>query len=149
MASFDLMAARMAAYRAVDLAFDYLENIAERPVYQRLPDGVRGRFTEAPLPTRGLSLDEILDEFDEAIAPYPMGNGHPRFFGWIASPPNPAGPIADLLAATLNPAVSGGDHAAVRWVMDLIGFPSDGSRGLLVSGGSMASLTGLAAARNW
>jgi glutamate/tyrosine decarboxylase-like PLP-dependent enzyme len=33
--------------------------------------------------------------------------------------------------------------------MDLIGFPTEGSKGLLVSGGSMASLTCLATARQW
>jgi glutamate/tyrosine decarboxylase-like PLP-dependent enzyme len=84
-----------------------------------------------------------------------MGNGHPRFFGWVNSPPFAIGALAELLAAALNPSCAGGDHAAiyleraaVRWLMELIGFPTDGSMGLLVSGGSMASLTGLAAARH-
>jgi glutamate/tyrosine decarboxylase-like PLP-dependent enzyme len=84
-----------------------------------------------------------------------MGNGHPRFFGWINSPPTPVGVVGDLLAAALNPSCAGGDHAAiyveraaVRWLMELIGFPVEGSMGLLVSGGSMASLTCLAAARH-
>jgi aromatic-L-amino-acid decarboxylase len=54
----------------------------------------------------------------------------------------------------MNPSCAGGDHAAiylerctVRWLMELVGFPTEGSMGLLVSGGSMASLTCLAAAR--
>src|SRR6185295_603537 len=49
-----------------------------------------------------------------------------------------------------------GDHAAiyleccvVRWLMELVGFPTAGSMGLLVSRESMASLTCLAAARQW
>ncbi|MBO0705509.1 MAG: amino acid decarboxylase, partial [Candidatus Dormibacteraeota bacterium] len=48
----------------------------------------------------------------------------------------------------------GGNHAAVhvehqvlRWLRDLLGFPAEAA-GLLVSGGSMASLTGLAVARH-
>ena len=55
----------------------------------------------------------------------------------------------------MNPSCAGGDHAAiyveraaVRWLMELVGFPTEGSMGLLVSGGSMASLTCLAAARH-
>jgi glutamate/tyrosine decarboxylase-like PLP-dependent enzyme len=84
-----------------------------------------------------------------------MGNGHPRFFGWVNSPPAPVGIVADFLAAALDPSCAGGDHAAIyveraalRWLMELVGFPVDGSMGLLVSGGSMASLTCLAAARH-
>ncbi len=84
-----------------------------------------------------------------------MGNGHPRFFGWVNSPPSPEGIAAELLAAALNPSVAGGDHAAVylergvvRWLMELVGYPVAGSMGILVSGGSVASLIGLTAARH-
>ena len=83
-----------------------------------------------------------------------MGNGHPRFFGWANSPPSPIGAVAEFLAGAMGPSCAGGDHAAiylercvVRWLMELVGFPVEGSMGLLVSGGSMASLTCLAAAR--
>lgn len=60
-----------------------------------------------------------------------------------------------MLAAAMDPSCAGGDHAAiylercvVRWLMELLSFPAEGSMGLLVSGGSMASLTCLAAARH-
>ena len=66
----------------------------------------------------------------------------------------PLAALAEMLAAALNPSCAGGDHAAiyleravVRWLMELLGFPTEGSMGLLVSGGSMASLTCLATAR--
>src|SRR5258708_1245452 len=85
-----------------------------------------------------------------------MGNGHPRFFGWVNSPPPMLAFLTDALAAVMNPSCAGGDHAAIYlercavcWLMELIGFPTESSMGLLVSGGSMASLTALAAARHW
>src|SRR5262249_58140723 len=73
----------------------------------------------------------------------------------VNSPRARIGIVADFLAAALTPSCAGGDHAAiyveraaVRWLMELIGFPTDGSMGLLASGGSAATLIALAAARH-
>lgn len=153
--SLDAMSFRQFAHRAVDLAADHLEGIRDRPVYRPVPEEGRTRLMMQRLPDRGVDAAALLDIVHDAIYPYPMGNGHPRFFGWVNSPPFPIGAVAELLAATLDPSCAGGDHAAtylercaVRWLMELVGYPTDGSMGLLVSGGSMASLTGLAAARH-
>ncbi len=55
----------------------------------------------------------------------------------------------------MNPSVAGGDHTAiylehctVRWLMELIGFPIEGSSGILKGSGSVASLYCLAVARH-
>src|SRR5258708_2257234 len=92
----------------------------------------------------------------QRILPYAMGNVHSRFFGWVNSPPAMLAVITEILAAAMNPSCAGGDHAAiylehcvVRWLMELIDFPVEGSAGLLVGGGSVASLYCLAAARHW
>ena len=145
---------RRLGYRAVDLAAEHLAGIRERPVYQQMPVEARHALYDASLPDRGAGPGAILDRFVAEVLPYPMGNGHPRVFGWVNSPPTPIGVIAEFLAAAMDPSCAGGDHAAiylehaaVRWLMELIGFPVDGSMGLLTSGGSMASLTALAAAR--
>ncbi|HEY3231323.1 MAG TPA: pyridoxal-dependent decarboxylase, partial [Roseiflexaceae bacterium] len=87
------------------------------------------------------------------VLPYPMGNTSPRFFAWVNSPSAPLAVLAELLAAGLNSSVAGGDHAAtyiehavLNWLKQLVGYPA-GSGGLLVSGGSMANLAGLAVMR--
>jgi aromatic-L-amino-acid decarboxylase len=151
----DMADFRRLAGRVVDLAADHLEGVRERPVFRPMRPEQRLALLDEPLPERGASPDEILDQFCQRILPHPMGNGHPRFFGWVNSPPAPVGVLADFLAAAMNPSCAGGDHAAVylercctRWLMELVGFPTEGSMGLLVSGGSMASLTCLAAARH-
>jgi glutamate/tyrosine decarboxylase-like PLP-dependent enzyme len=66
----------------------------------------------------------------------------------------PTGVLAALLAAGMNPNTAGGDQSAayveqqvVDWCKEIMGFPAEAS-GLLLSGGSMANLIGLATARN-
>mgnify|MGYP001190515157 CR=1 FL=1 len=146
---------RQLGYLAVDMAADYLAGMRERPVFRPMTEAQRRTLLEQPLPDAGLAPEAVLQRFAETVLPHPMGNGHPRFFGWVNAPPAPAAILAELLAATMNPSCAGGDHAAiylercvVRWLMELVGFPVAGSMGLLVSGGSNASLTCLAAARH-
>ena len=145
---------RALGYQAVDLATAHLAGMREAPVFQPMPPAARLGLLEQSLPASGTAPEEILGRFATDVLPYPMGNGHPRFFGWVNSPPAPMGVLAELLAAAMGPSCAGGDHAAsylercvVRWLMELVSFPVEGSMGLLVSGGSMASLTGLATAR--
>lgn len=146
---------RSSGHAAVDLIAGYLETIRDRPVYQPVPPPHREHLMRMPMPEDGKGLDELVSRFVEEILPYPMGNGHPRFFGWVNSPPNPAGIIAEMLAAAVDPSCAGGDHAAIylercvtSWLAGLVGFPLDRGIGLLTSGGSMASLTAIATARH-
>ena len=110
------------------------------------------RFDE-PLPEEGRPFDEVLAFVREHVLPRPMGNSHPRFFGFINATADPVGTVADYLASAMNPNCWGGDHAAVHvekavigWLAEILGFPP-AAEGILVSGGSMANFTALAAAR--
>ena len=146
---------RRLAHEAVDLVADYFAGIGAAPVFQPMSPGERAGLMQEPLGAAGVEPETVLERFRAAVLPHAMGNGHPRFFGWVNSPPAPIGVVADFLAAALNPSCAGGDHAAiyveraaVRWLMELIGLPTEGSMGLLVSGGSAATLIALAAARH-
>lgn len=145
---------RRVGYRAVDFIADYLSDLPHRPVFQPYPGERANALAAEPVPVSGATVDAVLDHFVEQVAPYPFGNGHPRFFAWVNPPPHPLGIFAEALAAAMNPSVAGGNHAAVhverqvvRWFAELAGFGDD-STGLLVSGGSMATLTALAVARH-
>jgi aromatic-L-amino-acid/L-tryptophan decarboxylase len=66
----------------------------------------------------------------------------------------PLGMMADMLAAGMNPHLGGlnqapalVEHQVIRWLAGLMGFPADAS-GVLVTGGTMANVLGLAVARH-
>jgi aromatic-L-amino-acid decarboxylase len=129
-------------YRVVDMIAGYLTSLPDRPVFRPCPPDLIGDFSERPLPQTGQDVDSLLNEFASKVALYPFGNGHPRFFGWVNSPPAIIGVFAEALAAAVNPSCAGGNHAAIyverqvlQWFKKLIGFPEHGSMGLLVSGG--------------
>lgn len=124
-------------------------------MWRPVPEADRAWLTRQPLPADGRPLADLLDEVRDRILPYPMGNGHPRFFGWVNSPPSPAGVLMAPLAAAMNPSCAGGDHTgvllertAVRWLAELVGFPHRPGAGLLTSGASMATVVALATARH-
>jgi aromatic-L-amino-acid/L-tryptophan decarboxylase len=136
---------------AADAVAEHREGLLARPVFGKV--GPRAALFDQPVPENGQSFDEILAFVREHVLPYPMGNSHPRFFGFINATPDPVGITADYLAAAMNPNCWGGDHAAVhvetrvlRWLAEILGLPET-AEGILVSGGSMANFTALATAR--
>lgn len=144
---------RELAHRAVDDAFNWLTTARERPVWQPTPEDIVARFHE-PLPREPEGAERAYRDFRELVLPYPMGNVHPRFWGWYMGNGTALGAIGDFLAAIVNPNMGGGNHVAnhvesqvVDWCKEIVGLPLD-SGGLLVSGGSMANFVGLTVARN-
>jgi len=148
----DWPAFRKLSHAALDDALDYLEGIREHPVWREVPDEVQARLRE-PVPADPAPLEAVYREFAETILPYGSGNTHPRFFGWVQGAGTPAGVLAELLAATMNPNVGGRNHGAVyveravlRWLCDLFEFPERAS-GVLTVGASAANLIAVLVAR--
>ena len=136
---------------AADAVAEHREKLVARPVFGKI--GPDARLFDEPVPEHGTPFDQVLAFVREHVLPYPMGNSHPRFYGFINATADPVGFTADYLAAAMNPNCWGGDHAAihvenrvVRWLAEMLGFPA-AAEGILVSGGSMANFTALAAAR--
>lgn len=144
---------RALGHEMLDDMFDRLTHLRDRPVWQPVPESTR-RALRAPVPMGGEPVDAVYAQFLESVAPYPLGNDHPRFWGWVMGNGTPIGMLAEMLAAGLNPNVGGAEHAAnyveaqvIDWCKELLGFPPEAS-GLLMSGGSMANLLALAVARS-
>lgn len=143
-------------YQVIDEVAEYLSTVRTRPVWKPMPTQVRETIRTQELPEQGYPFEDTLAFFRETIFPYPQGNGHPGFAGWINSAPAHAGVLIKPLAAAMNPNCGIGDHAGqelerrtVEWIMELCGFPVEGSAGVFVSGGSEANFTCLQAARYW
>ncbi len=141
------------AHRALDEAIEHMRSIAERPPWRPLPPEARAEIAQ-PVPRAPTELAEVFERFRRAVLPYPTGNGHPRFWGWVMGNGTPDAVVADMLASAMNPHLAGYDQSAsaverqvIAWLIELMGFPASSS-GLLVSGGTVANLTGLVVARH-
>lgn len=149
----DWEAFRQLGRRMMDDMIDYLQTLRDKPVWQPLPDEIKQHF-RAPLPQQPTAETEVYREYLETILPYPMGNMHPRFWGWVISTGTPLGMLAELLTGATSVQMGGGEHSGIYvelqvldWFKELFRYPADAS-GLLVSGTSMANLVGLTVARN-
>lgn len=148
---------RAVGHDLVDRIAELLEGLRDRPVAPgEAPEAVRALLdADAPMPADGTEPGALLAGTAELLFDHSLFNGHPRFFGYITSSAAPIGMLGDLLAAAVNPNTGGWDLSpmaseieaqAVRWVAELLGYPTD-CGGLFVSGGNMANFTAAAAAR--
>ena len=136
---------------AAKLVFDYFSSVTARDVVDKNNyAGKTAKELGAKLEDEGVPLSKLIEEC-RTMFDMSRHNGHPRFFGYVASPSTPIGAYADLIASSLNanitcwrsgPAGTEIEKLVVRWLGVLIGY-DDNAKGLLTSGGSMANLIAL------
>lgn len=147
---------RVLAHLVSDRLAEFVASLRERPVtVLETPAAVRAALGDASLPDEGTDPATVLDEAANLLLAHSLFNSHPRFWGYITSSPAPIGIIGDFLAAGLNqnvgwwglsPMANEIEAQTVRWLAELIGFPTD-CGGLLVTGGNMANFVGFLVAR--
>src|SRR5215831_434801 len=134
---------------------EYLGGLRDRAVYRHTSSREIRSELDSKLPTKGTDFGSLLKVFRDTIVPFSRQNAHPRMFGYVQSPGTPIGAFADLLASTLNanltiwrsaPAPVELERVAIDWIRQILGFGPEAG-GLFVSGGSMANLAAVAAAR--
>ena len=134
--------------------------------FDRLPDervcpGVspaqvrRSLDASRTLPARGSDPGQLIHHALDLLQSNSMFIGHPKFFGYITSGGTPIGVLADRLASAINPNVGAWklspmaseiEAQTVRWLAEMVDYPSD-CGGLLTSGGNMANFLCIFAAR--
>src|SRR5437016_3471372 len=102
---------RQLGHRMVDEMLEYLRTVRERPVWRPVPVDVRKRLSGSA-PRAPSAAADVYEEFKRDVLPYPTGNTHPRFWGWVIGTGTPVAMLADMLASGMNPQVAEFDDAS-------------------------------------
>ena len=148
---------RAVGHELVDKVADFLDSLSTRPVTPgESPEQVREALgAERTLPAAGCESAKLLNHAADLLFKHSLFNGHPRFWGYITSSAAPIGALAELLAAVVNsnvgawplsPMASEIEAQTIRWMAELLGYPTD-CGGLFVSGGNMANIVCFLVAR--
>lgn len=147
---------RRLGYWVVDRVVEHFEDGADGPTIRasspaELRAALGGPVPEAP----GDPLAAMQTLVDVALPNMQHGD-HPRHFARVPGPSSYAGVLGEWLGSGFNTIVSswGGSSGpatvelvALDWLRELLGLPP-GTEGVLMSGGSLCNMTGLAAARH-
>ncbi len=148
---------RRQAHRLADWIAEYLAGSERYPVLPRVAPGEVRASLPAAAPETGEPFDTIFSDFERVIVPALTHWNHPGFFAYFAITASAPGVLAEFLAAALNqqamlwrtsPAATELEEVALGWLRRLLGLP-DTFEGVIYDTASIASLHGLAAAREW
>jgi aromatic-L-amino-acid/L-tryptophan decarboxylase len=144
---------RRLGYGVIDRLVEHYAALDGKPPVPT-PDPEWSAARVPPCPDGPTDPDEALGFlFDEVLA-RAQYTSHPRFFARIGSPSNPLSVLADLAGTGINVFAGGWiggagasavELAVLEWLRTWMGLP-EGSEGVLVSGGSVGTLTALGAA---
>jgi glutamate/tyrosine decarboxylase-like PLP-dependent enzyme len=148
---------RAAGHQLVDRIADFFGSIQQRPVTTgESPSEIREILgTNRGLPREGADPAALLNHAASLLFDHSLFNAHPRFWGYVTSSAAPIGALGELLAATVNPncgawllspMASEIEAQTIRWIAEMLNYPTD-CGGLFVSGGNMANIVCFLAAR--
>lgn len=141
--------------QAAAKAARYLDQVNSRPV---APDGsALARLAElgGPLPEAPADPESVIELLDRVGSPATVATSGGRFFGFVHGGTLPVALAANWLAGawdqnaalyTSSPVASVLEEISLGWLVELLKLPV-GCGGAFVTGATMASFTGLAAAR--
>ena len=142
---------RALGHRMLDDLFNELEGIRQEPVWQPMPDSVRGAWDQ-PMQHAGLPMASLrrVSTAARAVCGRQQTSAILRLGACAGTA---VGVLAEMLAAGLNANCGGRDHApiaceqqVIRWAAKMLGLPP-GSSGLVVTGASMVNLVAVIIAR--
>jgi aromatic-L-amino-acid decarboxylase len=148
---------RATGHQLVESIADFFDSLAQRPVTTgESPSAIREALDAGrTLPNHGAEVGELVNRAAGLLFDHSLFNAHPRFWGYVTSSAAPIGVLGELLAAAANancgawllsPMASEIEAQSVRWIAEMLNYPTD-CGGLFVSGGNMANIVCFLAAR--
>lgn len=106
------------------------------------------------LPADGIGADAVIEELERIVIPNGARLSEPGFWGWITAGPGTVPVVASLAGAVGSPqrytltAFNLLEELSLDWLAELCGLAAV-MKGVYSSGGSVANLIALGAARQW
>lgn len=150
----DANSRRALGEQALDHALAYWEQVEAAPSNRPWSE-VFSQILEPEFGEQGRDPAAVLDYVATCVDRPGFATTSPRFMAYIPGGGVPYSALGDLLAATSNkysgfasasPGAVRIENACVAWLASVIGFPHEAA-GTLTSGGSIANLTAVVAAR--
>ena len=146
---------RALGYQMVDKVVDRLLNRANEPAIQTGETGQLRDLLGGPVPEKPGKAEDVIQLLSDSVLTNMQHGDHPRYFARVPGPSSFAAVLGEWFATGFNVNVAswvGSSGPATLelvvcdWLRQLMGMP-DQTEGVIVSGGSMASFTAMAAAR--
>lgn len=147
---------RHAVQTITDAYLSTYETIRDQKTVNVADDAVIQKLRNIGFMRQSRPLDDVVREMLKNICTNQAFLQHPRFYAFVPSPASPLSWVGDVLADAYNPhggtwmessAASCLEQETIQWLCRQAGYPKTAG-GLFVSGGSIANLTALAAARH-
>jgi aromatic-L-amino-acid decarboxylase len=147
---------RALGYAMVDRTIAHLRDLDELPAILQASAPTLRQAVDGPVPTEPCDLGDDLAVLADLVLAHQQHGDHPRYFARVPGPSSFPAILADWLGTGLQSVASswgGGsgpttvELVVLEWMREALGLAPD-SEGILLSGGSMANITGLIAARH-
>lgn len=141
--------------RAGELIVRHVASLPEQPTHAVAGGRKLARALREPLPERGAPVERLLRTLFGRVLPCSLNTASPGYLAYVPGGGLFQSAVADMIALATNryagvwigaPALVQLEQNVIEWLCAIVGLP-EGSGGLLTSGGSMATLTALVAAR--
>ena len=133
----------------------FLSDIDSTPTYVAPSDDIRG-LSQSNIPEKPQEIEHVLSIIERHVDRSGVSPTSPKFMGYVPGGGLYHAALGDYLAAVSNrfaglsfisPGAARLENAVIRWMAEAVGLPPT-SHGTLTSGGSIATLISIVAARD-
>ncbi len=142
--------------KTTDLVLELYAKLDQQKGFHAFEQKEVASWFDEPLPLTGSDALDLLQVVKERVIDTATGNLGTNMYAYVMAGGNQISTIADFLASSINqnatkwhlgPAMTEIEKRVVSWTAEMVGYTPEAG-GVMVSGGSAATLTGLTVARN-